>query len=469
MSQIRGLRFIQKRFNSQKSWELEGTKHQRYHWGYAPFSYYVQWNGPTALTQNLDNKKDKISELETGWAQHNHLDKISDVCEMFANYDEESYRKTKKMIANDFSTVRTEQPISISESNETNDYFDWSQYRTEFHPWFKSWLFRTLTYIVQGVESNIELAAEKMYFREVQEQFHITKYKLPGDHLMSAKQAEENLAQYYSDIQLKAEMPPICVARPDIKTEISHKSKMFEKLDGSDFVLTDVSPARPHENRPMLLREKVTGKLKYADWDRRDRLLQLYYPTKFRSQELPHYIDVSRDDFDEIVDNFIANHGWKGSMQIMEAAVSYFDLNDSRYVKLRNKLNLKLIQNGEFDHFYATRHGGQFIFYILENGHVEKYLEFLISNRSGAKRVQELRTILLMLDLVKLNSCDLLALTKESVKEKLDDIFMKKHFSSKELEELQKTEGLKLLSKVVDYDDRYLLNLLPDYSKFLKR
>ena len=129
----------------------------------------------------------------------------------------------------------------------------------------------------KGVESNIELAAEKMYFREVQEQFHITKYKLPGDHLMSARQAEENLAQYYADIQLKAEMPPICVARPDIKTEISHKSKMFEKLDGSDFVLTDVSPARPHENRPMLLREKVTGKLKYADWDRRDRLLQVKF------------------------------------------------------------------------------------------------------------------------------------------------------------------------------------------------
>ena len=52
MSQIRGLRFIQKRFNSQKSWELEGTKHQRYHWGYAPFSYYVQWNGPTVSFQN---------------------------------------------------------------------------------------------------------------------------------------------------------------------------------------------------------------------------------------------------------------------------------------------------------------------------------------------------------------------------------------------------------------------------------
>ena len=61
---------------------------------------------------------------------------------------------------------------------------------------------------------------------------------------------------------------------------------------------------------------------------------------------------------------YFRNHGWKGSMQIMEAAVSYFDLNDSRYVKLRNKINLKLIENGEFDHFYATRHGGQFIFYV---------------------------------------------------------------------------------------------------------
>ena len=72
---------------------------------------------------------------------------------------------------------------------------------------------------------------------------------------------------------------------------------------------------------------------------------------------------------------YFRNHGWKGSMQIMEAAVSYFDLNDSRYVKLRNKLNLKLIQNGEFDHFYATRHGGQFIFYVRnqKNFHIPKY------------------------------------------------------------------------------------------------
>ena len=77
---------------------------------------------------------------------------------------------------------------------------------------------------------------------------------------------------------------------------------------------------------------------------------------------------------------YFRNHGWKGSMQIMEAAVSYFDLNDSRYVKLRNKLNLKLIQNGEFDHFYATRHGGQFIFYV-RNLKFYQIVEYEFCNR----------------------------------------------------------------------------------------
>ena len=105
----------------------------------------------------------------------------------------------------------------------------------------------------------------------------------------------------------------------------------------------------------------------------------------------------------------------------------------------------------------------------MENGLVEKYLEHLISNRSGATRVQELRTVLVMLELIELTPADLLNMKKETVKDKLDAIFMKKHFSSKTLTNLQKSENLELLSNVVNYDDRYLLNPFPDYSQFLKR
>ena len=51
-------------------------------------------------------------------------------------------------------------------------------------------------------------------------------------------------------------------------------------------------------------------------------------------------------------------------MQVMEAAVSYYDLNDERYCRLRHILNTKLTASGQLDHFYATRHGGQFIFHV---------------------------------------------------------------------------------------------------------
>ena len=97
----------------------------------------------------MGEKRAKVSEHENGWYKHNHLSKISDVCETFATYDEESYQKAKSMIRDDFATVRTEQPVNISESEEADMNFDWVKYRTEFHPWFKSWLFRTLTYVVQ--------------------------------------------------------------------------------------------------------------------------------------------------------------------------------------------------------------------------------------------------------------------------------------------------------------------------------
>ena len=51
-------------------------------------------------------------------------------------------------------------------------------------------------------------------------------------------------------------------------------------------------------------------------------------------------------------------------MQIMEAAVSYYDLNDERYCRMRKMLNSKLVEQKLFDHFYATRHGGQFLFHV---------------------------------------------------------------------------------------------------------
>ena len=164
-----------------------------------------------------------------------------------------------------------------------------------------------------------------------------------------------------------------------------------------------------------------------------------------------------------------SNFGEKGAMQIMEAAVSYYDINSARYCRLRAKLNEALIERGMFDALYATRHGGQFIFHLLENGHAEAYLEHLISVRTGPARVQELRTMLILMELAQLPGSDLLQLDQGQVKEYFDKIFARKHFSSSTASSLSERDEFSLLSFCLSYDERYLLNSYPDYAQHLKR
>jgi len=456
-----------------QSFELPGGRHQNYDWGYPPLAYHVKWRGQTALREKLDARASRISDhTEHPWYKHKRQRKVADIVVEFTNYTEESYSSVKRTIKSDFGRVRVDDPIEYEQKTPATDKptFYWSEYHTEFHPWFKSWLFRTLTYIMQGVESNIELASEKMYFRELgQEQFHLTRYKIPGDHLMTDRQFEQNRHQFYSDVQKRSEMPPICVPRPQIDTEFEHKSKLFLELEGSDLVLTDVSPDKTHETRDIILRERKTGKLRYCTWEERDRRLQAFYPTKFRSLELPIYIQPDHSDFDGVVDNFLTNFEEKGAMQIMEAAVSYYDINSDRYCRLRAKLNDALIGRGMWDALYATRHGGQFIFHLLENGHTEAYLKHLISVRTGPARVQELRTMLILMELVQLVGPELLRLEQGQVKEYLDQIFARKHFSSSIASSLSERDEFSLLLFCLSYDERYLLNSYPDYAQHLKR
>jgi len=74
-----------------------------------------------------------------------------------------------------------------------------------------------------------------MYFRDVNEPFELTKYKIPGDHVMTNSQFDENQHQHFSDIQAKTEMPPICVPRMEIDTYFEHKSKLVRLILGNQF------------------------------------------------------------------------------------------------------------------------------------------------------------------------------------------------------------------------------------------
>ena len=152
---------------------------------------------------------------------------------------------------------------------------------------------------------------------------------------MSPSQYKESLLNFYEDVVKRSEMPPICIAREEIATPIPHEDDLYYHLDGSNLVMMDVSESYSHKNRPIYVREKKTGKLRYAEWPERSRRLQVrfvprylqiwisysfiiiwirrssniylqaQYPTKHRSMNIPPSVNPDHRDNSEIIDNFL--------------------------------------------------------------------------------------------------------------------------------------------------------------------
>merc|ERR1711990_1052255 len=92
-------------------------------------------------------------------------------------------------------------------------------------------------------------------------------------------------------------------------------------------------------------------------------------------------------------ETLIEQHGEYGPIQIMETAVAYY--------RLRMKLNDLIISKSRFDDFYASRHFGQFIIYMLETKQISNrvFVEHLAEQRDGPTLTAELRAFLILLEL----------------------------------------------------------------------
>ena len=57
-------------------------------------------------------------------------------------------------------------------------------------------------------------------------------------------------------------------------------------------------------------------------------------------------------------------YDWQGPLQMMDAAVNYYELDDERYLRLRIRVNDRLIKDKRIDDLYASRHYGQLMLYV---------------------------------------------------------------------------------------------------------
>ena len=66
----------------------------------------------------------------------------------------------------------------------------------------------------------------------------------------------------------------------------------------------------------------------------------------------------------QAMDNLFELHDWPAPLQMMDAAVNYYELDDERYLRLRIRVNDRLIKDKRIDDLYASRHYGQLMLYV---------------------------------------------------------------------------------------------------------
>ena len=155
---------------------------------------------------------------------------------------------------------------------------------------------------------------------------------------------------------------------------------LYEKVDGANLKMTDISSRYAHEQRPIIVREGITGRLRHAEQDERRNALDLYYPSKVRLQQCPLYIDVDKFESLEAMDNLFKLHGWPAPLQIMDAAVNYYELDDERYLRLRMRVNDRLIKEQRTDDLYASRHYGQLVLYVSISYRKDQFFKLRFSD-----------------------------------------------------------------------------------------
>merc|ERR1711953_629253 len=131
---------VTKRFSSFR--EIPGPKYTRFNFNYGPYAYHIDYKGPSGLSEKVNARPEKISKLrEDGqvWHKHKNAKKLSDIVDVFTNYDEASFEKTKSMVSSSLhssSTAKMTPEIKIKSVG--SDRFVLVRVRREVAPRF--WL-----------------------------------------------------------------------------------------------------------------------------------------------------------------------------------------------------------------------------------------------------------------------------------------------------------------------------------------
>ncbi|XP_034557803.1 28S ribosomal protein S22, mitochondrial [Notolabrus celidotus] len=208
---------------------------------------------------------------------------------------------------------------------------------------------------VQDILSRITGLDLEKVFRPMKQELKPPTYKL-----MTDEQLEQAMELAAEQAKKLLKMPPVLQERKPIDDVLS-VDKILDGMDTAKLVFTDITYNIPHRERFIVVREP-DGTLRKANWDERDRLIQVYFPKEGRKLTAPLI-------FKE--ENLKMVFSQDRHEDVLDLCLVQFEPDSSEYIRVHTATYEDVEKHGKYELLHSTRHFGGMAWYLLNARRVD--------------------------------------------------------------------------------------------------
>lgn len=228
----------------------------------------------------------------------------------------------------------------------------------------------------QEVQQALRILTRIDYKKVVRKRLTGEKLQVPEYKFMTDKELEEALDLAKKRVEKRLQMPPVVKTRKEIDVVLS-KDEVLEGFSTSKYVFTDITFGIKERDRFIVVRE-LDGTLRYAKWNERDRLNQVYMSTKGKEMIAPKLFQG------EYLENLLRQEAYE---YLLDRACLQYDPDDPEYKRVTKAVYEDINRKKQFEYLRSTRHFGPFVFYLAWNNDIDKLLCNIIESEKFEEAV----------------------------------------------------------------------------------
>lgn len=191
---------------------------------------------------------------------------------------------------------------------------------------------------------------------------------MPRIRLLTDAQLKEEFERKDKEAKEILKMPPVMTERGEIDDVLAHDS-CLDGYETAKLVFTDISEDLPNQERFIVVRE-TDGKLRKANWDERDRMLQIYYPKTQRTIFKPYWTEDLSIPFSN-----------QFHLSMLEQIYGQYEADSPDYIRLTQAVYDNIDKDRLYDLLRSTRFYGCMVFYFAKHSSIDGLLRHIMNEQ----------------------------------------------------------------------------------------